>query len=127
MPASSGSWSAFSFNSRMEREPCVYILAKASHATFYTGVTSDLLARIYQHREEALGGFTARYGSKRLVWFERHETMDTAIAREKQIKRWATQWKYDLINAMNPTWRDLAEDFGFEPLQRQADPGSSPG
>lgn len=112
----------------MEREPCVYILVKASHSTFYTGVTSNLLARLYQHRNETLGGFTARYGIKRLVWFERHECMESAILREKQIKRWARQWKYDLINAMNPTWRDLAEDFGFEPLpQRQADPGSSPG
>ena len=113
----------------MERVPCVYILARSSHGTFYTGVTSDLIGRIYQHRNESLGGHTARYGIKRLVWFERHETMETAILREKRIKRWLRPWKYDLINALNPTWRDLAEDVGFEPLPlgRQAGPGSSPG
>ena len=113
----------------MERLPCVYLLAKASHSTFYTGVTSDLVARIWQHRTEAAKGFTARYGIKRLVWFEAHDTMEAAIRREKQIKRWARQWKYDLVNAVNPTWRDLAEDFGFAllPIGRKADPGSSPG
>ncbi len=113
----------------MQRLPCVYLLAKASHSTFYTGVTIDLLARIWQHRTEATKGFTARYGIKRLVWFEAHDTMEAAIRREKQIKRWARQWKYDLVNAVNPTWRDLAEDFGFAPLPigRRADPGSSPG
>ena len=113
----------------MQRLPCVYLLAKASHSTFYTGVTSDLLARIWQHRTETTKGFTARYGIKRLVWFEAHDTMEAAIRREKQIKRWARQWKYDLVNAVNPTWRDLAEDFGFAPLPigRRADPGSSPG
>ena len=113
----------------MERQPCVYLLARASHSTFYTGVTSDLIGRIWQHRTEATKGFTARYGIKRLVWFEVHETMESAILREKQIKRWRRQWKYDLVNADNPTWRDLAEDLGFDPLPlgRQADPGSRPG
>ena len=113
----------------MEKRPCVYLLAAGSHSTFYTGVTSNLPARIWQHRTEVTQGFTARYGVKRLVWFELHETMDAAIVREKRIKRWAREWKYDLVNAINPTWRDLAEDFGFEPLHigRKADPGSSPG
>jgi putative endonuclease len=113
----------------MEKVPCVYLLAAASHSTFYTGVTSDLAGRIWQHRTEELNGFTARYGIKRLVWFEIHHSMDSAIAREKRIKRWARAWKYDLVNAANPTGRDLAEDFGFEPLplRRHADPGSSPG
>ena len=113
----------------MERQPCVYLLARGSHSTFYTGVTSDLVSRIWQHRTEATQGFTARYGIKRLVWFEVHETMESAILREKQIKRWRRQWKYDLVNADNPTWRDLAEDLGFDPLPlgRQADPGSRPG
>ena len=113
----------------MEKHPTVYLLAAASHSTFYTGVTSDLIARLWQHRTEQTKGFTARYGIKRLVWFEVHDTMPTAITREKQIKRWARSWKYDLVNAANPNWRDLAEDFGFDPLQlgRQADPGSSPG
>ena len=113
----------------MEKHPTVYLLAAASHSTFYTGVTSDLMARLWRHRTEQTKGFTAKYGIKRLVWFEMHETMPTAITREKQIKRWARSWKYDLVNATNPNWRDLAEDFGFDPLQlgRQADPGSSPG
>jgi putative endonuclease len=100
----------------MEREPCVYILSRASHSTLYTGVTSNLVGRIYQHREELAEGFTRQYGIKRLVWFETHDTMESAIVREKRIKRWPRAWKYDLIHKYNPTWRDLAEDFGFEPL-----------
>ena len=100
----------------MERVPCVYILARASHSTLYTGVTSDLPGRVWQHREGLVRGFTQRYGIKRLVWFERHETMESAILREKRIKRWPRAWKYYLIHEQNPTWRDLAEDFGFSPL-----------
>ena len=107
----------------MDRQPCVYILARASHSTLYTGVTSDLLGRIHQHREASLRGFTSRYGIKRLVWFEAHETMESAILREKRIKRWVRPWKYELIQATNPTWRDLAEDFGFDllPLTQAVD------
>jgi putative endonuclease len=97
-------------------QPCVYLLARASHSTLYTGVTSNLLGRIHQHREGLIRGFTKRYGIKRLVWFEVQETMDQAIIREKRIKRWPRQWKYDLVHRENPTWRDLAEDFGFPPL-----------
>jgi len=100
----------------MEKLPCVYILAKASHGTLYTGVTSDLPARVWQHREGLVRGFTQRYGIKRLVWFEPHEAMESAIQREKRIKRWPRAWKYDLIHQHNQTWRDLAEDFGFPPL-----------
>ena len=104
-------------------------MANRSHGSFYVGVTSNLIARLYQHREGAFDSFTKRYGIKRLVWFESHEDMETAILREKQVKRWARQWKYDLVNASNPTWRDLAEDFGFAhvPLGRPAGPGSRPG
>ena len=114
----------------MTKAPCVYLLARSSHGTFYTGVTSNLVQRIHQHREGAVPGHTARYGIKRLVWFEQHETMEAAIVREKQIKKWLRTWKYDLVNADNPTWRDLAEDFGFAPLplgRGKAGPGSSPG
>jgi putative endonuclease len=100
----------------MEKLPCVYILAKASHSTLYTGVTSDLAGRIWQHREGVVRGFTQRYGIKRLLWFEAHETMESAILREKRVKRWPRAWKYDLIHERNPTWRDLAEDLGFPPL-----------
>jgi putative endonuclease len=112
----------------MERDPAVYIVASGFHGTIYAGVTSDLLGRIYQHREGTLGGFTGRYGCKRLVWFEMHGSMDAAIAREKQLKNWRREWKVALIEEGNPTWRDLAEDFGFGPLiRKKVDPGSSPG
>ena len=99
-----------------DRLPCVYILARASHSTLYTGVTPHLLGRIHQHREGRIRGFAQRYGIKRLVWFEVHETMEQAIVREKRIKRWPRAWKYDLIHSINPSWRDLAEDFGFPHL-----------
>jgi putative endonuclease len=112
----------------MERIPSVYLLASGFHGTLYTGVTSQLLGRVWQHREELPEGFTARYGVKRLVWFEVHETMDSAIRREKSIKRWQRDWKIALIEKENPTWRDLAEDFGFESLiTKKVDPGSRPG
>jgi putative endonuclease len=71
---------------------------------------------MWQHRDSIVGGFTKRYSIKPLVWFEVHETMESAFKREKQIKRWPRAWKYDLIHKGNPTWRDLAEDFGFDPL-----------
>jgi len=111
----------------MEKTPCVYLLASAFHGTLYTGVTSNLLGRIYQHREEVTRGFTSRYGVKRLVWFEVHETMDSAIRREKSVKSWPRKWKIALVEKNNPTWHDLAEDFGFESLIKKVDPGSRPG
>jgi len=95
----------------MERYPCVYILARSSHGTLYTGVTSNLVQRIHQHRAETFGGYTKAYGIKRLVWFERHEAMDTAIQREKRIKRWLREWKYELINAANPTLARSGREF----------------
>ena len=114
----------------MDRDPCVYLLARASHSTLYTGVTLNLLQRIAQHRTGALRGFTDYWSIRRLVWFEMHDDMQTAIRREKSIKRWLRLWKYDLIAQHNPTWRDLAEDFGFPPIPpsegRQA-PGQARG
>ena len=111
----------------MERDPAVYIMASGFNGTLYTGVTSNLLQRIFQHRTGALEGFTAEYGVKRLVWFEMHATMESAIAREKQLKNWRREWKVELIAQANPSWRDLGEDFGFESLIKKVDPGSSPG
>ena len=112
----------------MDRQPTVYLLATSFHGTLYTGVTSNLVGRVYQHREGIAKGHTARYGIKRLVWFEMHESMDAAIRREKTIKRWVRPYKYALIEADNPTWRDLAEKWGFESLiKKQVDPGSRPG
>ncbi|MBB3589063.1 GIY-YIG nuclease family protein [Sphingomonas sp. BK481] len=100
----------------MERQPAVYILASYRNGTINIGVTSDLLARIIQHRAGSFGGFTTLYDVKRLVWFEMAATMEGAIGREKQLKNWRRAWKLDLIEAVNPTWRDLAEDWGFAPL-----------
>jgi putative endonuclease len=108
--------SALFFASAVFRQPCAYLLARAYHSTFYTGVTSDLVHRLHQHRQGLTPGITTKYRIKRLVWFEMHETMEAAIVREKQIKRWRRQWKYDLINELDPGWRDLAEDFGFDAL-----------
>ena len=97
-------------------QPTVYLLASQRNGTLYTGVTSNLAARIYQHRAGVVGGFTREYGVKLLVWFEQHATMESAITREKRIKKWNRAWKLQLIEAGNPDWRDLAVDFGFEPL-----------
>src|SRR5262245_58120923 len=102
----------------MDREftPAVYMLASKRNGTLYTGVTSNLPARIYQHRNGVLPGFTREYGVKLLVWFEVHDTMEGAIVREKRIKKWNRAWKLELIEAANPEWRDLAEDLGLEPM-----------
>ena len=107
-------------------EPCVYLLANRYRGALYTGVTTDLIGRILQHREEIFGGYTAEHTIKRLVWFERHDDIEVAIRREKSIKRWRRQWKFNVIEEFNPDWRDLAEDLGFPPLS-QLRPGTSPG
>ena len=97
-------------------EPCVYILANRYRGTMYTGVTSDLLGRMWQHRNGTFEGFTATYDVKCLVWFELHDGIEAAIRREKTIKRWPRQWKFNVIEEDNPDWRDLAVDFGFPAL-----------
>ena len=97
-------------------QPTVYMLASKRNGTLYTGVTSNLIARIYQHRNGFVRGFTRQYAVRTLVWFEQHATMESAITREKRIKKWNRAWKLDLIEAANADWRDLAEDLGFEPL-----------
>jgi putative endonuclease len=97
-------------------QPAVYLLASQRNGTLYVGVTSNLVARIHQHRAGLVAGFTRDYGVKLLVWFEQHPTMESAILREKRIKKWNRAWKLDLIEAANPDWRDLAEDLGFKPL-----------
>jgi putative endonuclease len=89
------------------RQPCVYILASARNGTLYTGVTSDLLKRAWEHKSDLVEGFTKRYGVHVLVWFELHEDMLSAIRREKTIKGWKRRWKIELIETMNPEWRDL--------------------
>jgi putative endonuclease len=101
----------------MERTPCVYLLAKAYHSTLYTGVTSNLVGRVIQRREGTFDGFTKRYGIRRLVWYDLADTMEAVIKREKQIKRWPREYKYNLIEESNPTWDDLAVSLGLSPLQ----------
>jgi putative endonuclease len=101
----------------MERIPCVYLLAKAYHSTLYTGVTSNLVGRIIQHREGTFDGFTKRYGIRRLVWYDVADTMEAVIQREKQTKRWPREYKYNLIEESNPTWDDLAVSLGLPPLR----------
>ena len=91
----------------MSREPCVYILANRRQGTLYAGVTSNLAERMVQHREGLTPGFSSRYRCNRLVFYERYERMDEAIAREKQIKGGSRARKIALIEAMNPDWRDL--------------------
>ncbi len=101
---------------RQDFQPTVYLLASRRNGTLYTGVTSNLLQRIHQHREGTLGGFTKKHTIHRLVWFEQHATMEHAIIREKRLKKWEREWKLNLFEKENPRWRDLAEDFGFPPL-----------
>ena len=91
------------------KRPCVYIVASGRDGTLYTGVTSDLNRRIYEHRSGAVEGFTKLYGCKLLVWYEHYERMDEAIAREKQIKGGSRMKKIALIETINPDWRDLYE------------------
>ena len=87
------------------------MMASGRNGTLYTGVTSNLVQRAWQHREGVADGFTSRYGCKTLVWFEMAETMEAAIAREKQIKGGSRAKKLALIEGANPDWRDLSEDI----------------
>jgi putative endonuclease len=89
------------------RQPCVYILASKRLGTLYVGVTGDLMRRVWKHRTALIEGFTRRYGVYILVYAESHETMESAIKREKQLKRWRRSWKIELIERNNPEWRDL--------------------
>lgn len=87
----------------------VYILASQRHGTLYIGVTSNLAARVYQHKTKAVKGFTENYNVDKLVWFEIHDQIDEAIRREKQLKKWNRDWKIRLIEENNPEWVDLYE------------------
>jgi len=93
------------------KDPCVYIMASRRNGTLYTGVTSDLVQRAWQHRESVVEGFTKKYGCKLLVWYEQHGSMESAILREKQIKAGNRARKLALIEAQNPDWRDLYEEI----------------
>ncbi len=99
----------------MKKQPAVYILTNKKFGTLYTGVTSDLLKRIWQHKNHLVEGFSSKYKTDNLVWYELHETMISAIQREKNIKDWKRDWKRDwkihLINKANPQWNDLYQDL----------------
>jgi putative endonuclease len=95
----------------MIKQPAVYILASKRNGTLYTGVTSDLIKRIWEPKNDLVEGFTKLYGVHNLVWFERHENMHSAIEREKNIKEWKRAWKLNLIEENNPDWRDLYDDI----------------
>ena len=95
----------------MEKAFCVYIVASERNGTLYSGVTSNLIQRVWQHKEGLADGFTKEYGIKLLVWYEQHDTADGAITREKQIKKWNREWKIQLIEEMNPYWNDLYPDI----------------
>jgi len=96
--------------------PTVYILASRRNGTLYTGVTSDPIGRMHQHRNGTFDSFTRQHAVKMLVWCEQHATMEAAILREKRIKKWNRAWKLELIEAGNLEWHDLAEDLGLAPL-----------
>ena len=91
----------------MSKQPCVYILASDRNGTLYVGVTSDLTKRVWEHKNDLVPGFTKRYGVHDLVWYELHDSMESAIAREKTIKEWKRRWKLELIERENPEWKDL--------------------
>ena len=86
---------------------CVYILASRRNGTFYVGVTSDLKGRMYQHKSGVIDGFTKKYKVHLLVWYDYTENIESAIQREKQIKKWKREWKLNLIEKENPEWKDL--------------------
>ncbi|MGH8531555.1 MAG: GIY-YIG nuclease family protein [Gammaproteobacteria bacterium] len=91
----------------MAKQPAVYILASRRNGTLYTGVTSSLAERVWQHKNDVTEGFTKRHGVHLLVWYELYDAMESAIRREKAIKEWKPEWKLELIEKTNPTWQDL--------------------
>jgi putative endonuclease len=105
-PAKAGAQSHF-----MNKLPCVYIMASERNGTLYVGVTSDLAKRVWEHKNNVIEGFTKKYSVHTLVWYQVFETMLQAIRNEKQFKEWKREWKLELIESLNPDWRDLYEDI----------------
>jgi putative endonuclease len=93
------------------KQPTVYILASQRNGTLYIGVTSDLVQRVWQHKNDVVEGFTKKYCVHTLVYYELHEDMESAIVREKQLKKWNRAWKLRLIEEMNPNWNDLYDSI----------------
>jgi len=95
------------------QKPCyVYILANSRNGTLDIGVTNDLIRRIYEHKNNLVEGFTKKYNVHSLVYYEKCDDFESAIVREKQLKKWNRKWKLDLIEKGNPRWNDLYEDIG---------------
>lgn len=105
----------------MEKCPCVYLLASDRNGTLYVGVTSDLEGRVSVHIQDLVPGFTAKYQVHHLVYYEMHETMEAAITREKQLKKWNRLWKIRLIESANPEWLDLFDHRNGAILDLPAD------
>jgi putative endonuclease len=93
----------------VNKQPAVYILASKRNGTLYVGVTSDLVKRIWEHKNNMIEGFTKHYSVHDLVWYKLHESMESAIGREKRLKDWKRVWKLKLIESKNPDWLDLYE------------------
>jgi len=93
------------------KQPVVYMLASQRNGTLYIGVTSNLVQRIWQHKNDVFEGFTKEYGVHMLVWFELHDDMENAIIREKRLKKWNREWKLRLIEEKNPEWKDLYDSI----------------
>jgi putative endonuclease len=116
----------------MSKRGYVYILANQRNGTLYIGVTSDLVKRVWEHRQDLVESFTKRYSVHRLVYYEVHEEIVGAIRREKRIKKWEREWKIRLIEEMNPDWQDLFDNLsgndgaGDQPGYGAIDPGFPP-
>ena len=95
----------------MEKLPCVYIIANKKNGTLYAGVTTQLKQRMWQHKNKVVDGFSTRYRLNLLVYYELHDSIENAILREKQLKKWNRKWKLKLIHEFNPLWRDLYLDL----------------
>ena len=89
------------------KQPCIYIITNRHNTTLYIGVTSNLIQRIYQHKHKLIKGFSSTYNLDKLVYFEQFRDMESAILREKRVKKWNRDWKNRLINELNPSWEDL--------------------
>jgi putative endonuclease len=103
------------------KQPCVYILASKRNGTLYIGVTTDLYGRMAEHKQGLIEGFTKKHGVTQLVYYEMHETMEDAIRREKQLKKWNRLWKLRIIEEVNPEWQDLFDEERGELRDMPAD------
>jgi putative endonuclease len=99
---------------RDEKSPAVYIIASKRNGTIYIGVTSALWNRVAAHKAKVFPGFSSKYNLTNLVWYEHHHSMEHAIRREKQLKKWNRNWKLDLIEKMNPGWLDLHDEIDID-------------